>query len=77
MTVVAVEKKAASRFTKKGKILEDTHEIAMEAIRPWPSPSRDLTLLGIMYAELIILHLAHTFQGSLINDYAEHVLNQV
>ena len=41
------KKKSASRFTKKGSVLEDTHEIAMAAIQPRPSPSRNLALLGI------------------------------
>ena len=31
LTVVAVKKKTELRFTKKGDVLEDTHEIAMEA----------------------------------------------
>ena len=41
LTVVAVEKKSSLRFTKKGEVLEDTHDIAMEAVRPRSSPSRD------------------------------------
>ena len=42
LTLFAAEKKPASRFTKKGEVLKSTHEIAMEAIRSQPSPSRDL-----------------------------------
>ena len=33
----AVKKKSALRFTKKSEVLENTHEIAMEAIQPQPS----------------------------------------
>ena len=46
LTFVAAEKKPALRFTKKGEVFKSTHEIAMEAIRSRPSPSRDLASLG-------------------------------
>ena len=47
LTLFAADKKRALRFTKKGEVLKSTHEIAMEAIRSRPSPSRDLASLGI------------------------------
>ena len=47
LTLFSPEKKPALRFTKKGEVLKSTHEIAMEAIRSRPSPSRDLASLGI------------------------------
>ena len=48
LTLFSAEKKPALRFTKKGEVLKSTHEIAMEAIRSRPSPSRDLASLGII-----------------------------
>ena len=57
LTVVAVEKKSASKFTKKGNVLKDTHEIAMEAIRPRPSLSRDLALLRIIMWHIVAILL--------------------
>ena len=46
LMLFVAEKKPALRFTKKGEVLKSMHEIAMEAIRSWPSPSRDLASLG-------------------------------
>ena len=48
LTLFSAEKKPALGFTKKGEALKSTHEIAMEAIRSRPSPSRDLASLGMM-----------------------------
>ena len=48
LTLFAAEKKPALRFTKNGEVLKSMHEIAMEAIRSRPSPSRDLASLGII-----------------------------
>ena len=49
LTLFVAEKKPALRFTKKGEVLKSTHEIAMEAIRSRPSPSRELASLGINF----------------------------
>ena len=46
LTFVAAEKKPALRFTKKGEVFKSTHEIAMEAIRSRPSPSRGAELFS-------------------------------
>ena len=54
LTLFSPEKKPALRFTKKGEVLKSTHEIAMEAIRSRPSPSRDLASLGTTCMHIMI-----------------------